>query len=109
MTATQQKALDLDELRDRLAAISMAIVNQDDREAQAIIRTTLAALAEQADDKADMTIKLPAHHIPIGLLGADVRYRYIAHQYAEAYAREAVRLNTTNEPPAGSASITELG
>lgn len=45
--------MNIDELRDRLAAISMAIANQDDREAQAIIRTTLEALAEQADDKAD--------------------------------------------------------
>lgn len=48
MTPTQKKAMDLEDLKDRLVAISDAIVNQDDREAQAIIRTTLAALAEHS-------------------------------------------------------------
>ena len=36
---------DVDDLRDRLVAISSAVADSDDREAQAIIRTTLEVLA----------------------------------------------------------------
>lgn len=101
MTPTQQKAMDLDDLKDRLVAISDAIANQDDREAQAIIRTTLAALAErkplfkplidqhpglaeelaeQADDKAVNMAPLSdepnwRHPKIQGLIGSEARLR----------------------------------